>query len=1672
MSKLAYLQDPNPLASERTPEVVFNNAFPGRDMEEEHVIKAPGSFGLYPLSEKKNRFRPCIIVLRNCLCELHKSTKDVNMCRPAKHLIDLRLVFNVCIIKETIEVKDTCLCVMTPTETYYMAVDKEQTELESFYEEFLQRSRKARSDLLMRPVFKDEYFEASWDVLVCTKPKLRKNYTQAEVFEDLLDKHRELEGRRRLCVRNASLVFFKMEIQPSRDSEAPYSRECFFDFPINVISRYGKQERYFFLQIGRCAEYGQGEIWMVCENGSTAKYMHERIDEINQRESDRRKEKGIKLTFPGISQRVMKSRAHRERAHTHHEADLEAQRAAFRKQQEKQQQKNETLAEEAEGAADGKENSIAEEVAEEPRRADEAAGDKKKDEKKKGGLFGSKKPKDAKERDEKAGTPPKRSGLAGLFRFAKLGGGDKSADAKSKTTAAASTPAPAVRRPVAENPDYHPHEPPYPVNFTRHQPEDYVAYDHKKDSRKSSAQPSTHRQISVQSNREARRVVPVPKDYVQMETTPEKPEKTQKYVFPLQEVRSYVYDSNDSCNSPMARSATNSTASTSYAQPAHDHQSADASYTFFTANSPLDEHEHKRQHSGETSSMRPSTSGLQASGGRTYSLGSRPAGRGMDLRMAASTAAATAAASASGSLNTVGSIAEEEAGEMEAEKSQSAREPRTKHTTFARAAESPSGGGGGGQASNRSTPEITVTRDGDERRQAKEADERRSEKEDAGRKESEDAEERARELGDRPTELIEIRGRTHSLGSRSWIKGATQKLVGGHKRHKDAPPTATHSHVTAVATTSPRTPAVAAAVAASAPPSTAASEHSVLEGRGRADSQSSANSQCYVNARRNTNRSLASSGPPIEDDDLMEIDFEAKSKTDSPLSKPQLVARHPNARADAHGVGQGAQQTQELRRGGEREGLRPCLYRERDGASTVHDVPRLAERLRARNERRRPRDRRIVPAPEAQVGARRRNPTLSRRRRVGAAAEVDAHERQSTESRRREGDARGRPTSSPSPHEGRTDDDQRAGREHQRLRGNRPQTGGGRSKSNSRPIDVARTGPLVVAEGAPLHRRRREPLDRRSGRRRRATGKTAAPTAEARLRIARTPGPRRDAPQEGLHRLVGALRARRGDGRRVRRAAARLPHGPKPHLSTHVEVDRQPRGRRSTSKSSGDGRRSARRRGARGGRPAQTFRSIVIVRPSFSAPTAVLSASNARSTLVLRFSSNKQPIDWFRSVCSFVFPSFRLQLTSSTHPLLSTVFRFGLVKAARGFRWMGAKRSKRTDENAVRKRSAAARLERQHKHSTSLYAEEPTVAVRSPPCARANSPSAASVYSARHLRSPSPQFGLPAARPSCCCAAAGRRPRTSFISASESTTSIGRRGGPPKTSVGGASTASRKSSTTSGRLVAKRSGGYATAASMGVGGGAQRKTSAALSVRSRLGSTATGHAARPPACSSAKNSSTSTGGAARAAAAVHYASASAHASPQLRSRSHHHSHSVSPRAKRKEDYVPVENYSDATHSMSIVAAIAASVASPAMSAASSPSTARRKVAAPLVQPPLFFQMEAMEATRKTSHHRHVHQQHSSGGRSRKNSHSSRHGGGMRKCHKLKYHRSKHQQPIIAGGNSTVDYVEVHVPSSQFDHKGGRSSKSRRLRKEPTEEEEFGRREEFSEDEWSSESDDE
>jgi hypothetical protein len=77
----------------------------------------------------------------------------------------------------------------------------------------------------------------------------------------------------------------------------PFEKHHYIDLSLNVISNYGTQERYFFIRIGRCSEIGSGELWMATEHGASAKAMHERISQINQRESERRRAQGIKINL-------------------------------------------------------------------------------------------------------------------------------------------------------------------------------------------------------------------------------------------------------------------------------------------------------------------------------------------------------------------------------------------------------------------------------------------------------------------------------------------------------------------------------------------------------------------------------------------------------------------------------------------------------------------------------------------------------------------------------------------------------------------------------------------------------------------------------------------------------------------------------------------------------------------------------------------------------------------------------------------------------------------------------------------------------------------------------------------------------------------------------------------------------------------------------------------------------------------------------------------------------------------------------------------------------------------------------------------------------------------------------------------------------------------------------
>lgn len=92
------------------------------------------------------------------------------------------------------------------------------------------------------------------------------------------------------------MVVFKANACPSNDIDKPYEKEDFFDFPISIIATFGNHGNYFFMQMGRCSDYGTGELWLECENQKAVKFMHERIDFICKREADRRREAGISLS--------------------------------------------------------------------------------------------------------------------------------------------------------------------------------------------------------------------------------------------------------------------------------------------------------------------------------------------------------------------------------------------------------------------------------------------------------------------------------------------------------------------------------------------------------------------------------------------------------------------------------------------------------------------------------------------------------------------------------------------------------------------------------------------------------------------------------------------------------------------------------------------------------------------------------------------------------------------------------------------------------------------------------------------------------------------------------------------------------------------------------------------------------------------------------------------------------------------------------------------------------------------------------------------------------------------------------------------------------------------------------------------------------------------------------
>uniref|UniRef100_A0A7E4VS91 IRS-type PTB domain-containing protein n=1 Tax=Panagrellus redivivus TaxID=6233 RepID=A0A7E4VS91_PANRE len=256
----------------------------------------PCSCAIFPTSERKGRAKQLFIALRPMAFELYKQRTDVEKKKTPKHLIEFDHLFNISLQKEPNHFKGDVLVLMTPKTTYYIEPNDTEATVKDWFELTFERVREARSDRVLRPVFKEDFFEAAWDVVAIKKPKLKRE-VKREKMHDLVEATANLQGRRRLCVTPTSYMLFKMEVlaNASPETDQYYEKSSFYEFPINVISNYGKQEKYFFLRLGRYSDLGGGEIWLNCDSGDTAKEVHDTICRLSEREAEKRRLNGVVL---------------------------------------------------------------------------------------------------------------------------------------------------------------------------------------------------------------------------------------------------------------------------------------------------------------------------------------------------------------------------------------------------------------------------------------------------------------------------------------------------------------------------------------------------------------------------------------------------------------------------------------------------------------------------------------------------------------------------------------------------------------------------------------------------------------------------------------------------------------------------------------------------------------------------------------------------------------------------------------------------------------------------------------------------------------------------------------------------------------------------------------------------------------------------------------------------------------------------------------------------------------------------------------------------------------------------------------------------------------------------------------------------------------------------------
>ncbi|CEF63283.1 Insulin receptor substrate-1, PTB domain and Pleckstrin homology-like domain-containing protein [Strongyloides ratti] len=273
-------------------------------------------FAIYPLKERKNRYKQHFIVLLNSEIYLYRKSNDFQKRKQPKIIINLKNIFNISFYKDSETIKSQ-ITIMSDLNTYFIRIS-ETTLLYEWYEILLEKIRVFRSIALQRDVNVNEFFDIAFDCTISVRPKMKKNYgnQQLDALDDLYDKitsTNHITPRVRFCMYYNLVVICNIGIQASHGGCPPFNSNDYIKFPTNVIRDFGKQEKYIFLRIGRCSEVGCGELWFKMESIEKAKEAHIKIMELFDSATEKRKSDVRKYSSQNLAVRMP---PHRERSFT------------------------------------------------------------------------------------------------------------------------------------------------------------------------------------------------------------------------------------------------------------------------------------------------------------------------------------------------------------------------------------------------------------------------------------------------------------------------------------------------------------------------------------------------------------------------------------------------------------------------------------------------------------------------------------------------------------------------------------------------------------------------------------------------------------------------------------------------------------------------------------------------------------------------------------------------------------------------------------------------------------------------------------------------------------------------------------------------------------------------------------------------------------------------------------------------------------------------------------------------------------------------------------------------------------------------------------------------------------------------------------------------------------